>query len=172
MSNIVKVYKESIPPLAFVGRKYHDAERQNGGFGHLWTQWFQENRFAPLRALIDPSFREAYIEADALIGLMREQPGEPFEYWIGMFVPTNARCPEGYETVTLPVAPLGIGWVEGGWNDVFCQEEQVYHRLEANGISPIRDEQGALFFFERYAESRFQGHQPTFILDIGFFVKS
>lgn len=170
MSTIVKVYKESIPALAFVGRKYHDSDRLNGGFGHLWDQWFQEQWFAPLHALIEPSFREAYPEADALIGLMREQSNEPFEYWIGMFVPTDARCPEGYESLTLPVASLGIGWVEGGWNDVFCQEEQVYHRLEANDIFPIRDKHGSLFFFERYSERRFLGNQPTFILDIGFFV--
>lgn len=171
MSNIVKLYKESIPALAFVGRKYHDTDRQNGGFGHLWDLWFQHNWFAPLRALIEPSFRKAYIEADALIGLMREHPNEPFEYWIGMFVPVDSSCPQGYEKQSLPNAAFGIGWVEGGWNDVFCQEEHVYHRLKANGISPLRDEQGALYFFERYAESRFLGNQPTFILDIGFFVK-
>jgi hypothetical protein len=46
----------------------------------------------------------------------------------------------------------------------------VYHRLEANGIFPNRDKHGSLFFFERYSERRFLGNQPTFILDIGFFV--
>lgn len=130
MANIVNVYQQSVPALAFVGRRYGDSDRMQGGFGHLWDEWFQNGWFAPYQHLIDESFLERYPEASAPVGLMRFLEGEPFEYWIGMFVPqANNATPEGTTRVELPKADFGIGWVEGDWCDVFCQEMRVKESL-------------------------------------------
>lgn len=171
MSEIVKTYRQSIPPLAFLGKRYTDADRVDGSFGAVWQTWFANGWFAPLMPLVTPAFRKAYPEADSMIGLMRDKPGEPFEYWIGLFVPEGTPCPEGYRTVVLPKADLGIGWVEGDWSDVFCQEEAVYARLQNDGMSLATDPAGFACFFERYVPERFDTGKEPFILDIGFFVK-
>lgn len=171
MSAIVNIYRQSTPPLAFLGKRYTDADRVDGSFGAVWQTWFAHDWFAPLDRLIDSSFVEAYPEARSTIGLMIDKPGQPFEYWIGLFVPAGTPCPEGYQSVELPHSELGIGWVEGNWSDVFCQEEAVYARLQAANMNLQTDSAGASFCFERYVLGRFDGTKPTFILDVGFLVK-
>jgi hypothetical protein len=171
MSEIVKTYRQPVPPLAFVGKRYTDADRVDGSFGAVWQTWFANGWFAPLMPLVTPSFEKAYPEARSMIGLMRDKAGEPFEYWIGLFVPEGTNSPDGYQSVTLPKSDLGIGWVEGNWSDVFCQEEAVLARLQNAGMSLATDPSGAVFFFERYVPERFDTGKDPFILDIGFFVK-
>lgn len=33
------------PPTRFIGIKYGDEDRVNGGFGVQWEEWFEKNRF-------------------------------------------------------------------------------------------------------------------------------
>lgn len=36
MSEIIKVYRQSVPTLRFIGKKYGDSDRVNGTFGKQW----------------------------------------------------------------------------------------------------------------------------------------
>ena len=42
---IVKTYRQSIPATRFIGKKYGDEDRVNGGFGQQWGEWFQNGWF-------------------------------------------------------------------------------------------------------------------------------
>lgn len=42
---IVKTYRQSIPAVRFIGKKYGDGDRVNGGFGQQWGEWFQNGWF-------------------------------------------------------------------------------------------------------------------------------
>ena len=52
MWEITKVYREQLPAVRLIGRKYgkKDADA-SGAFAGIWEQWFQEELFAPLDAL-------------------------------------------------------------------------------------------------------------------------
>ena len=106
MPKVVNVMQESVPALRFIGKRYTDTDRVNGGFGARWGEWFREGRFAPLEALGSAPEHEG-----AFIGLMRFS-GE-FEYWIGMFFPAGTEVPSGYDYVDLPACSFGTCWLHG-----------------------------------------------------------
>ena len=43
--SIVKVYRESLPNVRFIGKKYGDNDRVDGSFGAKWGEWFQNGWF-------------------------------------------------------------------------------------------------------------------------------
>lgn len=173
MPEIIKVYKELIPEVRFIGLRYTDQDRQNGGFGHKWMEWMQKGWFKEFQGFDSKNLKNEYPDASAFIGLMRNKQGEPFEYWIGMFFPSNTPVPTGFQSVDFPKSSLGVCWVQGKENEVYMQEESCYKTLLEAKMAVKPDAQGAVWFMERYAEGRFQPGNPTgqLILDICFFVK-
>ena len=171
MPEIVKTYRQHIPPLRFVGLRYGDGDRVDGGFGAQWGEWFANGRFEVLEKTCG-SLKNVYEDGDAYIGLMRWKDGEPFEYWVGIFFPENAPVPEGYASVDFPASDLGVCWLRGKEGEVYCQEEACANRLQQEGMTVVPDERGAFWFFERYGCPRFTtpDAEGNIILDICHFV--
>jgi hypothetical protein len=94
MAEIIKVYKEHLPALRFIGKRYTENDRVNGGYGHKWGEWFQNNWFSPL----EKSGSAGDIE-NGYLGFMRCYPN--FEYWIGVFLPPDTNIPEGYDFIDI-----------------------------------------------------------------------
>ena len=70
MADIVKMYRQELPAFRFIGKKYGDGDRVNGGFGSQWGEWFQNGWFEALEKL--PGGGEALCEdGSAYLGLMR-----------------------------------------------------------------------------------------------------
>ncbi|HNX14067.1 MAG TPA: hypothetical protein PKH29_04360 [Oscillospiraceae bacterium] len=172
MPEIIKCYRQKVPAARFIGVKYGDGDRVNGGFGVKWSEWFQNNRFAPLETLCTSEFSGEYEDGGAYIGLMRCRNSEPFEYWIGMFLPAETAVPNGYSFHDFPAKDLGVCWVKGKEDTVYCQEDLCCKQLGADGMKIVNDEQDACWFFERYACPRFTTPNETceVILDICFFI--
>ena len=171
MADIVKMYRQELPAFRFIGKKYGDGERVNGGFGSQWGEWFQNGWFEALEKL--PGGGEALCEdGSAYLGLMRSKEGEPFEYWIGMLLPAGTKVPEGYGYVDFPASAIGICWLKGPEYTLYCQEPRCCTALAENGYEPLA-ENDVWWFFERYACPRFTtpDENGEVILDIGFFVK-
>ena len=40
MAQIIKTYRQSVPAMRFIGKKYEDGDRVNGGFGKQWGDGF------------------------------------------------------------------------------------------------------------------------------------
>jgi len=40
MPQIIKTYRQSVPAMRFIGKKYGFEDRVDGHFGALWQQWF------------------------------------------------------------------------------------------------------------------------------------
>lgn len=91
MADITKIYTQEVPAFRFIGKKYGDEDRVNGGFGAQWGQAFENGLFSRLEQLADQTLFE---DAAAYIGLMRCKDNEPFIYAIGMFCPANTPVPE------------------------------------------------------------------------------
>lgn len=172
MAEIVKCYRQEVPAVRFVGKCYGDDDRHDGGFGMQWDEWHQNGYFEPLEAALgDP--KALYEDGDAYIGLMRWKEGEPFQYWIGMFLPAGAAVPAGYGSVDFDAGTLGICWMHGLDNDCFAQEGKGLGRLSEQGWEPLQDKEGAIWFFERYGCPRFTTPDADgkIILDLGYYIK-
>lgn len=167
MTEIKRVYRQSLPAMKLVGRRYGEGDRQNGTFSHKWSEWFQNGLFEPLRL---PGGEEPFEDCDAFIGLCRCKEGEPFEYWIGVFVPESFAVPEGYESVSFPARDVAVCWVSGKEPDIYsycCLE-----RLHAEGFEWTADADGVKWCFERYVCPRFTepDGEGNAILDMCFSV--
>ena len=155
MVELVKVYGQDTPDMRFVGRKYGAADMApGGGYGNVWGEWFSKGLFAPLEELCEG--HRAGIEDDgAYVGLIRNKPGGPSEYWVGMFLKAGAPVPEGYQYVDFPAGRLGVAWLKGPEWEIYSAEKTAVRGLEEAGFRPAADADGAVCFAERYACPRF-----------------
>jgi len=168
---VTKTYAQELPALRFVGIKYGDGDRVGGGFGKQWCEWFSSGRFAGIdKACVKADFEDA----DACIGLMRWKKDEPFQYWVGKFFAENSAVPEGFGFVDFKPSKIGVGWLYGPESEIYAKEHLASDACEKAGMKIIPDGDGAYWFFERYAESRFcpKDDKGNIVLDIGHFIEN
>ena len=170
MAEVIKTYRQAVPAMRFIGKRYGDEDRVDGGFGKQWREWFANGWFDQLQS--NPGSQALYEDSDATIGLMRWKKGEPFEYWIGVFCPQETAIPEGYAYVDFPEAELGVTWVYGKTNEVFAQEHKCAESCENQGYTIIPDDLGAFWLFERYVCPRFTtpDEHGNIVLDICHYI--
>ena len=158
---VVKAYRQSVPAARFIGIKYGDEDRVNGGFGQQWDDWFANGWNTLLEESCPPADFE---DAGAYIGLMRWKGGkdgdehkmsEPFQYWVGKFFAENAEVPEGFAHVDFPASDLGVGWLYGRDSYIFAKEGLAAGGCEKQGMKITCDDEGAFWFFERYTCPRY-----------------
>ena len=164
---IKRVYKEAVPALRFIGKKYGDSDRVEGNFGAKWGEWFQNGWFETLEKLYGGDLTQLHESGDAYIGLMRDDRGV-FEYWIGIFLPTETPVPDGFGCVDFAAGELGVCWVYGKENEVYMREGECGEKMKAKGY----DIDGG-WCFERYACPRFTvpDEHGNIILDICFYLR-
>lgn len=171
MGEVIKTYRQSVPAMRFIGKRYEDKDRVNGGFGKQWDDWFSNGWFEVLENNCD--IKAVYEDGDAYVGLMRWKEKESFEYWIGIFCSKNTEVPVGYSFVDFNESDLGVAWIYGKEGDVYGQEHKCAESCEKEGYKIISDEEGAYWFFERYSCPRFTtpDEKDNIILDICHYIE-
>ena len=174
---VVKVYKEHYPALRFIGKRYTNDDRKDGGFGDQWDEWRESDRYARMKAAVPA---EAYYNDPLGLMTMRgDMTG--FTYWIGLFFPMGTQVPTGYDHLDLPESNIGAGWVRGNLEngEIFGgpPHEAVIKKLEENGIGAFRndiagEDSDTYCFFERYNYQRFSEKDANgdVILDYGNYI--
>lgn len=168
MAEIIKVVKEHLPNLRFIGKRYTESDRVNGSFAHLWDEWFNKAWFEPLaKSGITPGVE------NGCIGFMRTCPQN--EYWIGAFLPPKTDVPEGYDFVDMAESDVGVCWIKGKADDVgiYTMHEKCIEELKQNGMGKLPgDDAGGPYFFERYNVPRYteQDDDGYIILDYGVYL--
>lgn len=173
MAEIIKCFRESFPATRFIGKRYGDEDRVNGGFGSQWGEWFNNGWF-------DVIEKVGHMEEDSgsYIGLMSCKEGEPFQYWVGMFTPSDTEVPDGFDYIDFAASDLGTCWIYGneendniyGMHDACCQKmnENSFQIKDdfGNGV-------GEFWFYERYNCPRFTtpDENGKIILDYCFYIK-
>ncbi len=157
---VTRVYREHFPALRFIGLRYTNADRFEGGFGKQWGEWEQQDRFGALKKAIAAS---PYDETG--IGLMIFGGAEEFTYWIGLFFPAGTQAPDGFDYYDFPESDIGIGWVYGNEENGEIYggppHEAVCARLGESGMGSFRNDLAGVdggdvyCFFERYNCPRF-----------------
>lgn len=166
MAEIIKAFKEHIPSMRFVGKKYKN-------FGH-WGEWFANGWFDQLENVMGGTDKILSIweNGGAYVGLERRKHDEPFEYWIGMFVPPNTTIPDGFLHIDFEEAKLGTCWIYGKEDEVH-DTSGCKKALESNGMEIAIFKDGAIYSFENCLCPRFTtpDEKGNIILDYCFFVK-
>lgn len=166
MPEITKVYREALPNLRLIGKRYTESD-PGGGFGSKWGEWFEKGWFKPLEDI-------GYLaeNGDAYIGCMRVAGGV-FEYWIGMFVADGSVVPDGYEYADIPAGDIAVCWIYGREDN-----GEVYGEGPHNMCIEKIKEAGwevadGMWFFERYNCPRFTTPDADgkIILDYCVYVK-
>lgn len=175
MAEIIKIYRQNVPAMRFIGKKYGDSDRQNGNFSAKWGEWHTNGWFDRLEQATGGStaLRALYEDGDAYVGLMRRKTGDPFQYWIGIFTPSATTVPEGFDYLDFPEAVLGVAWVYGKESEIYGREQDCLFELGRNGHEAIKDSEGAWWFMERYVCPRFTtpDEAGNVVLDVCFYVK-
>ncbi|MDR2559646.1 MAG: GyrI-like domain-containing protein [Oscillospiraceae bacterium] len=172
MTEIIKTYKETLPALRLIGKRYGNSDRDEyGGYGAKWSEWFPNGWFEVLEKL--GAVRD--IE-NGCLGFMRcDGTDENFEYWIGMFLPPGTEAPEGYEFLDLEGGDVGICWIKGNRDDgsIYGMHEKCVDELKKNDMGNFMyDEKKYLYHFERYNCPRFteKDSSGNAILDYGIYL--
>lgn len=170
-AEIVKVYKEHLPSLRFIGKCYTNADRV-GGFGHKWGEWFQNGWFDELEILGELKDIE-----NGYLGFMRCNGSDfenTFEYWIGMFLPLNTNVPEGFDYIDLSESNIAVCWIKGKEDEgIYDMHEACISKFQENGMGNFKsDDKNRAYFFERYNCPRFTApdEKGNVILDYGIYL--
>ena len=167
MVEIIKVYRESLPSLRLIGKRYTDSDRgADGGFDNKWGEWFEKEYFAPLERL--GSLPE---NGDAYIGCMRNL--DEFEYWIGMFFPKDTLVPEGYLFSDIPLGDVGTCWIYGRKDSGELYGQEPHNICMSKVLEAGWQIEKDSWFFERYNCPRFAtpDEKGKVILDYCFYIK-
>lgn len=170
-AEIIKVYKEHLPSLRFIGKCYTNSDRM-GGFGHKWGEWFEKGWFGILEGIGELEGID-----NGYLGFMRydgNNADSTFEYWIGMFFPKNTIVPEGYDYIDLGESDIAVCWIKGKENEgIYGMHEACISKFHDNGMGNFKvDDKNRTCFFERYNCPRFTeaDEDGDVILDYGVYL--
>lgn len=167
MVQLIDLFKEFLPTVKFIGKRYLDRDRdQYGSFSQKWEEWFQKGYFQTLeKQLTDHPYPE-------YLGLMRETKSG-FEYWIGMYFPESQADISGFESVMVEKSDVAVGYLYGNPDN-----GELYgmdpHMMVINKITEMGWKPANTWFVERYNCPRFteKDAQGNVILDYCVFLKS
>lgn len=166
MAEIKKVFKEKIPNMRFIGKKY-------GEFGH-WDEFWANDWFGILEKTMGgpDAILNIWENGGGYVGLEHRSPESVFEYWIGMFTPAETSVPDGFEYKDFAGLSLGTCWIYGYEADIHdtsaCRSEVV-----KNGMIIWKDENGGTWSFENCLCPRYTtpDENGKIILDYCYFVE-
>lgn len=167
---IIKVYKQKIPAMRFMGKNYGNGKHPD------WGDAFGSDVFGKIERASGGAdkIRTLYEDTNAFLGLYyRNAESGGYNGWVGMFTFPDTEAPEGLEYIDFPEQNLGVCWIYGSRDEVYHLVPQCPDILTSAGMDIQTDEKGYLGFFERDLCPRFTipDEKGNIILDYCYFVK-
>lgn len=167
MAEIIKVFKEEVPEMRFIGKKYQNYDG--------WGEWFANGWFDVIENSMGGTQKilEIWENGGAYVGLECRKNGEFQEYWIGMFTPEDTEVPQGFECIDFPKSSLGTCWIYGREEEVHGSVGNCWKALQNEGFEISTDENGVERSFENCLCPRFTtpDEKGNVILDYCYFIK-
>jgi hypothetical protein len=170
MVEIIKAYKQTLPAMRFIGKKYSTPPN--------WSEWFENGWFDKIENAMGgaEAVHKLYEDGDAYVELTRVKADEPFEFWLGMFVTPGTAVPDGFLHQDFSEFNLGVFWVYGKEEHVMQIPENTHKCLDKiaeEGREFAYDKDGAAWEVRRYQCPRFTtpDKQSNIILDYCWHVK-
>ncbi len=150
MTEIVKVFRDEVPAMRFIGKKYP-------GFGPWWGDWFANGWFDEIERAMGGT--EAILgiweNGGGYVGLEKRKDGELAAYWIGMFAPPDTPIPEGFESFEVPAGAFATCWIRGPEDEVHGAIPGCEKAVRAAGLILQPDADGYVVCFENGLCPRF-----------------
>ncbi len=166
MAQIIKTFKEEVPAMRFIGKKYP-------GFGKWWGEWFANGWFDKIENAMGgtDAILKIWKNGGGYVGLEGRRDGALTEYWIGMFAPSDTPIPEGFDCIDFPSMHLGTCWIYGSEREVHKTGE-CRPALLKNGIDIFKDVNGNEWSFENCLCPRYTSpdEKGNIIMDYCYFV--
>ncbi len=167
MAEIIKIYRERVPAMRFIGKKYPN-------FGGWWGDWFANGWFEKIEVAMGgiDNICRIWEGGGGYVGLERNADNAPFEYWIGMFAPGGTLVPYGFSSVDFPAGSLGTCWIYGKENEVHDTRE-CCPALLREGFRLWQDKNGGVWSFENCCCPRYTtpDEHGKVIMDYCYYVK-
>ena len=147
MTEIVRVFRDEVPAMRFIGKKYADYSG--------WGEWFANGWFDAVEAAMGGpgAILALWENGGGYCGLERRGEDGSFEYRIGMFTPAGTEVPEGFDCVDFPAGAFGTAWIYGPENEVHGAIPGCRAAVEAAGMRIRRE--GGVWSFENGLCPRF-----------------
>ena len=179
MAEIIKTYKQSIPAMRFIGKKYGDGQYTDWGYvywGGNWGDAFAFDVFGKVESASggEDKSHSLYEDNNGYIGLCyRNAKTGAYDAWVGMFAPPETKVDEGLDYIDFPSQNLGVCWIYGKENEVHGLIPQCSSKIISAGMEIRSDEHGYIGFFERDQCPRFTtpDEKGNVILDYGFYLR-
>ncbi|OJU17224.1 MAG: hypothetical protein BGN88_04000 [Clostridiales bacterium 43-6] len=144
MPEIIKCFRETLPTVRLIGKRYGNSDRDEyGGFGGKWGDWFKNGWFELLE-----NHGASPDNGNSYLGVMRSV-NDDFEYWVGMFFDENKEVPEGFSYVDIPAGDIATCYIYGYDNGELFGDE-VHNKCLENVFQRGFVVQNTPWFFERY----------------------
>ncbi len=167
MAEIIKTFTQSQPAACFIGKAFSPKLWKTPP--EMWGTFFANGWFALIEEKLPADWDRIFPDGSAYIGLERGDDRGMNAYWVGMFAPTDAEVPEGFEKLPFPAAEIAAAYVYGREDgDLYGNEEKCLACLAQDGLAPKKDAEGRFWVWERYACPRFTepDEKGNVILDI------
>lgn len=167
MAELIKVFKENVPEMRFIGKKYPD-------FGGWWGEWFANGWFELIENTMGgaDAILKIWQNGAGYVGLERRCDGQPFEYWIGMFTPAETHVPDGFDFIDFPAVALGTCWLYGKEDEVH-DTSACLSAIKSNNMELWTDYNGGIWSFENCLCPRYTtpDENGNVIMDYCYYVK-
>ena len=150
MAEIVKVFRDRVPALRFIGKEYADFSG--------WGEWFQNAWFDRVESCMGGvgAVTKLWKNGGGYTGLERRaEDGALLSYHIGMFAPPDTVAPQGFLAMDFPEGSFGTVWIRGREDEVHDAIPLCLPALLDAGFVPKRDREGAILSFENGLCPRF-----------------
>ncbi|OGO92477.1 MAG: hypothetical protein A2Y17_11015 [Clostridiales bacterium GWF2_38_85] len=169
-AGIIKVYKQKVPAMRFIGKNYGSGQHPN--WGDAWSF----DVFGKIEKAMggEDKSHVLYEDAGAYCGLYyRNAETGGYDGWVGMFTPPDTEVPEGLSYIDFPEQSFGICWIYGKQSEVYNLVSQCPSKIKSAGMEIQSDGNGYIGFFERDQCPRFTtpDEKGNIIIDYCYFVK-
>ena len=170
MVEIIKIYKQAIPAMRFIGKKYNTPPN--------WGEWFKNDWFNIIENAMggEEAVHQLYEDGNAYVELTRVHNDEPFEFWLGMFVASGTEVPDGFLYKDFSAFNLGVFWVYGKEEQVMqipANTHKCLDKIAEEGMEFFYDKDNAAWEVRRYQCPRYTtpDEKNNIILDYCWIIK-
>ena len=107
-AKIIKVYKQKVPAMRFIGKNYGSGQHPN------WGDAFGFDVFGKVERASggEEESHKLYEDSDAYLGLYyRNAETGAYDGWVGMFAPPETEIDEDLGYIDFPEQYFGICWI-------------------------------------------------------------
>jgi len=144
-SGIITTYKQKLPSLRFIGKKYSAADFSFKTLLGNLDDWCFKKIFEAIEKQSDKDLNALYEGGNSYTALIKNNV-----YWMGMFMLEGTAVPQGYEMIDFPASNLAVCSVYGKRSDVINYDSECRKKLLEEGLEFSKDKDGNSWFFLRF----------------------